>query len=702
MKCTSCSAVAPFMENSPYKVECIFCSGHAYPDANDLLSEPTLGFVAETRPGQIALAENIVDDLRDENAALYEAGTGVGKSFAYLLPAILAGGRTIISTAKISLQTQLVEKDLPFIKKFLAKIGHPKSIFSFAPAYGKSNYACYYLCHKHHNGKKGWNTYEKFFTQSTYGHWDDSKKLHLRLDQSLNAENCMGPECNYYKQCGYVKARGAMIRADVVVTNNWLLGYHFKLMREDPPVYLLDGYDHLIVDEAHKVEDGIRQAFSSEVKLDFLKTIDRNFNDLQSQSKNPLALLRMQSLEPLWKQTINELDKVYQAGTNTIAPSVERDIKDTMDGLEELAVEVLSEPTFEGLFKDGEKYKYAPFRNYLIDKFVMNNDAAKKVNSGLNMDELYMMDSIENMVEYLYTARRTLGGILDKPKNKTWMIQKNTFKGKTNLYLKMLPINIGEYMPKRNVVYLSATLSLDGSFNDFAKRVGLLNAPHNEEVFPSPFDLKKQAYLYVPKTVPVPETRNVPSRAKYRDSIAEQVYRLLLASQGDAFVLFSSKDELEHVKHYLVGKALPYPIFSQGDYSPAEALMHYRQTPKASLLGLKSFWEGVDVSGDKLFLVIITKLPFPIKSDPIVKARREQYNDPIIAFNNVDIPDMLLDLRQGIGRLIRSKQDRGMVVVLDSRLFVKRYGKKVLRTIGLPAHTDLEKVCRGLASRHAK
>ena len=711
MKCNGCSAVMPFMEDSPEGFDCIYCDKRQYPDALDLLSQPALGFVHEMRLGQISLTESITDNIRDAGAAMYEAGTGVGKSFAYLLPAIMSGKRTIISTAKKALQAQLIEKDLPHIQAHLRKINHPQCSFKFFVGYGKSNYACYLRAQREKGGSKEWSKYEKFFQKSDYGRWEDGEKLHLKLDQSLSAEDCIGAECKHYKSCGYVRARKEMLDANVVVTNNWLLGYHYKLRQEMPHFHLLGEFEHVIIDEAHKVEDGIRDAFTYQTNLNFIDSLKKQFEGLQGHAEKKVELPELDALVPVWQDTFKELQLVYAAGDNKLTTKAAACVVDTVKRTEQIGVKLLSTEFLNGVFQG----PVAGPQRLLVERW-QGNPSEEKEDTGFltnlagfptSEDDQLSFIALDKLLGSLKDCMTTFTSVISSPKNRTWALDQSIFRGKTNYFLKSMPVNIGAYLPEKNITYLSATLALDAKFDDFAKRVGLSFKPYTAEVFPSPFDLRKQAHLFVPKRegMPFPDTFGGEAQQAFRDALGEHVCQLIYASQGDAFVLFSSKAELEHVKQYLHSKMFPYPIYAQGEFSAEDALARYRVTPKATLLGLKSFWEGVDVSGDKLFLVIICKLPFPNARDPIVKARKEEIdskNNGGSSFAFVDVPDMLFDLRQGVGRLIRSQKDRGMIAILDSRIHHKPYGKGVLRTIGLNPHTDLERVCKGLATRHAR
>ncbi len=718
MRCTSCNNTAPFLEDSPQSLPCMFCEGKQYPDEVDLLSQPMLGLVKEIRPGQINLAERISVNIRSEGAAIYEAGTGVGKSFAYLLPAILSGERVIISTAKKALQAQLMQKDLPYLQDMLQSLGHARGNFSYFEGYGKSNYACLASARREHQGEVNWPKYEKFFKHSEYGRWEDGRKLHLRLDESLNASDCIGPDCSLYKrECGYVKARKKMLEADVVVTNNWLLGYHYRLRREMPHFLLLGEFKHVIVDEAHAVEEGIRAAFTYETNLNVIDKLRRQFKQLQKNAHNPaITMPELFDFEEPWVNAFNELQRISGTNTSDLTDKAAEHIKEALEQTDKLGDFLASRSTLDNLLNGVQDSTHTLILNRWLSKPLIPDSSGPAITP--DSDDLEILASsqgfpkdkqnkerffaLDKTIKTLKDCKTTMELVLKPRPNHTWTI-KDVYRpgAKKDKVLQDLPVNIGSYMPDKHITYLSATLAIDDAFDVFARRVGLYGRPFDAELFPSPFNLKKQAWLYIPTkaTMPEPDTRQGEAQTNYRNALSNEVHKLIEANRGDAFVLFSSNAELNHVKDYLRNVNYPYPVFAQGDYTPEDALVRYRATPQATLLGSKSFWEGVDVSGDKLSLVIITKLPFPHQSDPIIKARLAMHT--MDAFSFVCVPDMLFDLRQGIGRLIRSQTDRGVIAVLDSRIYSKPYKNRVLRLFeGLSPYHKLDIICRGLATRH--
>jgi len=703
----------PYDVEAPFVTDCIFCGDQQYPDAIDLLSEPTLEFVREKRDGQIEMCAQITDAIVDEHACVYEAGTGVGKSFAYLLPAIMLGKRVVISTAKKTLQAQLLEKDLPFIKEHLSTLGHIRSGFTFAGAYGRNNFACYLTAHKTYKDTRKWGRWEEFFKRSDYGHWADIPKYRLKqVDMSQNAEGCIGVECAHYKGCGFIQARKDMLAADVVVCNNWILGFHYKILREDPERKLLGDFAYVIVDEAHKIEDGIRSAFTNKTSMKHVDKLHSYMDSLNDVSANVISNDPVSQLALSMQSTFEDLSAVKNTDTSKpLRGPARTTVQQSLTQLQHIKHNLLAADVLPTLF-------HAP-RPDIIKRFSARLTSATPTDMGAdvtpgmgttlpfphNEQDQRVFLTLDKLITTVDECVATFESILAPRANRVWEIKTEYERGKVYHVLEDKPIEIGNFLPDKNITYVSATLAHNGDFSTYLSRVALSNKAHKSGIFPSPFDLRKQAYLYVPSAADMPEPVNdrgfpTPARTEYLDKLSDQVQQLITASQGDALVLFTAKSDLEYVKNYLIRQDYPYPVFAQGDYSPGDAMEAFRRTDKATLLGLKSFWEGIDVQGKKLFMVIVTKLPMPIEGDPVLGARLARYEETWMAFLKVKYPEMLSDLRQGVGRLIRSKTDKGVIAILDTRIHTKKYGKRLLSAIGLRPHSNLVGMCNAIQTRH--
>jgi ATP-dependent DNA helicase DinG len=629
-------------------------------------------------------------------------------SFAYLIPAVLAKHRVVVSTAKKALQSQLLEKDLPYIQKVLRETTNTQ--FTFAAAYGKGNYACYYLAKKH-VAKHNWAPWDIFFQYSSTWHWEDAEKAAaehfkktknsgsklkvIKPSNKYSAEHCIGANCTHFKTCNFQQARKEMLDADVVVANHWLVGYDIRL-RQEMSFELLGEYALLIVDEAHKFEDGIRAAFTFEIRENALQQLIDDFestwenlpSDVQTTVGNNGEIPNVTSLQKTWKALFN---KVAQLNTKdpsspVSAQTLGKEGSDLYTAIEIARVRMQSAPFLQHFFQISSSQTAGLIAVTAYSIELKNTHPIYATSENYKVDLWFLY---KRTFERLLYFKRTLDSVANAEENRVSYVE-NTGRYKT---LCTAPINVGPFLEfshgtLKSTVYTSATLAINGSMDVFNHRLSLHKVKPSQLTtaqFGSAFDLNKQALLYVSKRVPIP-TRKQDIVDDYRISLADEIYELITANQGDALVLFTARDEMNSVYENLSQRLCPFPLLIQSKASASELLIKYRTTPRAVLLGLKSFWEGIDVQGDKLQLVIVTKLPFPNRSDPVVAARREKAGD--FWFQSVDIPDMTLDLRQGIGRLIRSTSDRGVIAILDQRLLTKGYRKQVLRSLGLNQITN--------------
>lgn len=719
MRCQVCTAEYPYDVSSDEDFLCLFCDGggKVFPTPVEFLSEKSLGLAREVRQTQLDLTKLIDDTIRDAGVGVFEAGTGVGKSFAYLLPSILtAKGRVLVSTAKKALQEQLIEKDLPLIRQAILDQGG--SDFTFAIAYGKSNYICRRKLRASTHDKPVWDAF--FDSPKTEWTWDSlteytkkgtqarSKKALnvLRYDSNATAENCVGSVCSYASDgtCTYWNAKRAVAAAQVVVTNHWLFGYHIRMgLEKEKP--LLGFFDTVIVDEAHKLDDGLRAAFSDGITEERVAGIVRDFEEHVLKGKEWVSA-----------KPVLDANASMFAGVSSASPDGRVDVTSRVLNVKRELQSLLTKMQ-DGNFARAHLgvYPSLEFGAYLAtlgvaqeaEKVLLMTAAAQELSTA-NAPRTYraaylvlsetvdILNKItapasgESAVTYLgemrgrpniITAPVETGPIMQR-----WLTRDSAKPTTTS--------PLGTYMhaavSPRSISFLSATLAVGGSLDVFARRAGVAYNPKlTTGQFGSAFDLARQATLYVSGSIPIP-TRGE-STDTYRAALADEVYELITANSGNAFVLFTARDEMLDVYSRISSRSgLPILVQNPGQ-SAADLLAQYRKTNDAVLFGLKSFWEGIDVAGDKLSLVIITKLPFPGRTDAVVNARRENAGDAW--FGTVDVPDMIFDLRQGLGRLIRTVTDTGVAAILDSRVLTKPYGKTVLRSTGFTrAHTKLSQV----------
>lgn len=717
MQCNSCGV---YMDADVYQGEtspdCLFCDGQMQYSATDYLSMPELGLVTEVRPTQLQLADQLQQAITQQQHTIVEAGTGVGKSFAYLLSAILNGRRVVITTAKKSLQSQLVEKDLPRLQELIGPA------LTFAPAYGKGNYGCRKAAMKAPKDEDR-QIYAAFFDNAPTWHWDEARTAfnsHKKANPTLplyqelprdrwrySAKECVGRECEHFKNkaCEYMRAREKVAHSKVVVTNHWLLGYDIALrtgaLGEDTtPVELLGDYHVLVVDEAHKFEEGFRTAFTLGVDEFFLKrTIDKYYESLDKiGDETPPQVPYENQLRQVWGDLFRKLDAApgSDEATEISATFLGQEGQALMNQMRQALARAESPAYLDALFGG---------KGSAIAAYFKQPNAPLPVLDSQGMDKLFIH---RKLTRAMSTVVDMLDNAFSMDDNFVTFLEKGD-EQRPNA-INVSPIRMGGYLQGTferldSVTFISATLAVNGTFVDFERRVGLdrskWEARLSKGVYGSSFDYKKQAVLYLSPHVPQ-ATYKRDQREEYRNKLAEEIWDLVHASNGCAFVLFTSRVEMDHVYDHMVRRGISLPVLRQAPgMSPAELLKRYRASDNPVLLGLKSFWEGVDVQGDQLQLVIIAKLPFPGRSDPIVSARREREGNDW--FSRVDLPDMVLDLRQGVGRLIRSQDDRGVIAILDQRLLTKRYKNRVLRSLGMKNITKNKdatlRALRNLASK---
>ena len=646
---------------APSDRRCISCGLPLDFTTDDFLLHQANGLVKVIRPGQINMGRLIENAIRNKGSAIIEGPCGIGKSFAYAIPSILSGKRVIISTAKKQLQHQLARKDLPYLSEKMGKeirIGLIK---------GKANYACRVKANDLPLADA--NNFISWMRQSETQDLTDypDKKPAFWVD--VTAEDCIGASCKWCKDCGYWRSRQQMKAANIVVANHHVVAFDLRF----GPFKMLDKYGILIIDEVHQAASAFRGAYGQSLTAFTVKRIMR------------------------------QIDK---AGINT--------------GLEE-ALERAWTAMFQRVANIDGEVPADPFGAPAEDAVNIIDDMLKQIGGNKKEDEsmpdedsaasdAYREDDMRNiMLKKTLTRAKDALVALKKPDTNT--VCYITTTEKKNKIVTAAPINVGPLVgPKLfqldSVILTSATVSINGSFDDVKRQMGMTWLQHpipsdpdsvnrvkliEEATLESPFDYSTQALLYTPKHIPLPVSgmADTPERRKYIQILSNELARLIRANTGNAFVLFSSTMDLRdvHAKLTELGVDDDFPLIPQGDDAES-ALKKFLATPNSTILGVKSFWEGVDVPGARLSLVIITKLPFPIYGDPVIQARSRVVQNEAIArglsernaqnevFQTIQIPAMITDLRQGAGRLIRTKTDKGVLAILDARIWTGS-GKRI-------------------------
>lgn len=680
MKCKGCGYVIPYNpEREGKDVTCVICGEPYRDDPDDILLHGKYGIAREVRPTQADMAREI-DDLiyRDSRGTIYaEGGTGIGKSFAYLIPAILAGKRVVVSTAKKSLQHQLVEKDLPLLA---SKMG--KNI-KFGVYKGKANYGCV-KCASSIKTKTDRNEFVDWATKLMMRHeaadiakWPGSRP---KWWDDVTVENCPQKKggCEHVEYC-----KPQPKNWDIVVVNHTLMA--IDLLLGSQPGFLIGEYPIVVIDEAHKAPEMFRSAVTESITLWSTGQLLRRFeNDDELHAELTFygkisekdARKSFTAIRDTFKDMHAKVFKGASAKDTIRVRSLvpfRTDIESLQDSVGELKKKL--NDTAKGLYADIETRNTST----PVEKAMAILGRMEKLNRKLQMLH-YIVGSLLDEIA-VEEAKEKLE---EEPKQGNWIIIADD-KG-----IHRKPVNIGDVCGKAlasrltHRIIVSATLTIGGDFqfmrgefgiDDAVVKLGTTSQEHSvEAIYESPFDLQKQALLYTPATVPVPAHPGTEKRYDWINAISSEIERLILASQGDAFVLFSAKTDLNEVlatvdEQNLLSHGIK--IHAQTNDIDAQMLTaNYLRTPSSVLFGLKSFWEGIDIPGDKLRLVIIPKLPFPNPRDPVIealsdvaKAKGEN------AFITVSVPQMLFDLKQAVGRLIRTKTDKGVVALLDSRVW---------------------------------
>lgn len=665
----------------------------------ELLTNPIHGLVREARPPQLAMAVSIEQVLRDGGAYFCEAPVATGKTYAYLLPALLAQGRrVVVATAKKQLQDQIVGKDFPTLRRILGKDIPPSTSL---PLKGKGNYTCRLAAMSIlDKNPEGGPAYMAFLHNSNYGDRAEYPGMPPRWWGVASAEDCVGKQCAHFDNCGYIRLKRDISQSKLIVINHHVLGAemyfgHGKLVG--------GAYDVLLIDEAHTLAAGIRSAFTYRVGEDSINSL----HDVLKRTTSTWSSVRT-LLDP-WDAMFKAVpNRHYQDASARDVPVFDEKLAQTaIDGLRAISVELSKKEDLYTAEPDepGERAYDGPDDGLSaydepIQAIEMEADARKAATDESKTRDLALITQAQRRVESLLRGLQTAQGVVDPDAEITdpdqQAMRRERILANTAIYasqdergrfgVNCAPVGVGGIAGKylgaiKTVVVCSATLAVDGKFDHVTNMTGL--SPVKAEVLPTSFNYDAQGFVFIPRDLPV-LGRNHPDHGTVMQRRVDMVVRLVELSDGGAFVLTTANDELDAFAVALK-RRFPGRTFAQGhrkndwDGDPQAALQKFRDTPDSILVGSKSFWEGVDVPGGALRLVIMAKLPFPQYNDPIVKARERLAGAN--AFHDVQLVDMLIDLRQGVGRLIRSKDDRGCVAILDSRIWDKSYGGAIRRAL---------------------
>ena len=614
------------------------------------------------RAAQRAMAAAVERAVSERGTLICEAGTGTGKTLAYLLPAVAGGGRIVVSTGTRHLQDRLLEHDLPLVCRAL------ECAPAIALLKGRSNYLCRWRYEQVLTSARlvsrqvvarvvrlsGWAART---VNGDLAEVDDlSESDPVRRAITSTADNCLGSKCPMYSECHVVEARRRAARADVVVVNHHLL-FADMALRERGFAELLPLADTLIIDEAHQVPDVATRFFGVEVTSGQLSGLARD-----------------------------------------AAAAMKTDAPDTPD-LDALAADLESAvgkatDAFAGAAPRVEWGAMPPAARERIESVELRLGALAEA-----LDEMSVrgpsIEAVAARAMELVERLGRVGGETPEPGCARWAESRTRGFAAHLAPLDTAPI-LAERVAEaeRAWILTSATLSVAGSLQHFAMRVGMSDA--SLHVFDGAFDYREQTRCYLPPGMPEP------FRPGYDEAVAKVAVSVLAASRGRAFLLFTSHRALRAVRQALDDR-VPWPLLTQGERPRGELLDRFVETPDAVLLGTQSFWEGVDIRGDALSLVLIDKLPFAPPDDPLLVARAEAVrHDGGDPFRTIQLPAAVIGLKQGVGRLIRDTTDSGVVVLCDPRLSSRAYGRIFLDSLPpMPITTDIEDVRNFFARREA-
>jgi len=678
-----------------------------------ILAKEIKGF--EYRKEQEEMAHYIQDAINEDRKIIIEAGTGTGKTLAYLIPAIKWAvankKKVIIATNTINLQEQLLLKDIPLAKSII------KEDFSYVLVKGRSNYLCKRLFNELSIGRsidietfsmEAREQIEYILKWGNKTKTGDKAELPFEVYPDVwelvqsTTELCLGKKCPYRKECFYMKTRIEKMEADILISNHHVFFADLNVRAEtdfDSEYLILPRYDMVIFDEAHNIESVARSYFSVEVsKISFTRLLNRIYQKKNKRKKEKSALIRVEDtidekdledsqqyiyllntlkeeisiLQNIGDEYFDEIRKIYETNTE----SAIRKSLSNFEMIKSRFLETLREK------KDIFQSKLADFLtlmmsfNNVIDEEKDKNPEVINFNNHLKMFKTYI-DSFKFINSF-------------EDDNYIYWLDINSKR--TNVVLTATPLNIAKKLSSvlfdnlDRLIFASATIVANGNFDYFKKSLGLDEEDCIECIIKSPFNYDEQMSVYIPTDIQDSENINA-----FVSDASKFILDILLKTNGKAFILFTSYTMLNQI-YYSISKKLidkGFEVFLHGDKPRSQLIKEFKEAENPILFGTTSFWEGVDVQGENLSNVIITKLPFLVPTDPVVSAISKKIEeDGGNSFTDFQLPEAIIKFKQGVGRLIRKKTDSGNIFILDSRILKKRYGSLFINA--LPSQKNIK------------
>ena len=669
----------------------------------------------EVRREQYEMAKLIENSMNENKKLIVEAGTGTGKTIAYLLPTLLYAIennlKVIVSTNTINLQEQLVNKDIPLLKKII------NEDFNYQIVKGRGNYLCKRKLYNIDVTEKETDTEEERTEKNIIRNlidWDknvtrtgDRNELKYEISNSIwekvnsEVDMCKGVKCPHYSKCHFFKARKNVADATLLIVNHHMF-FADLAIRNQTGFYtnysILPNYDIVVFDEAHNIEDTARNYFTFETsKISFGRLMGNIYNRRVVNSSNGGAIVRLmtylneslsseeyEKVDELKEDAIAELNVFYDKGIDIFDKLIylfsennnNREIKIKID-----KQKMQSNKAFREVMEINSQFKES-YGNLVI-----------RINKFLNTVSNYNLEDKEGFLfefsryyERLKQYYKKFEFILEG-KEEGYVYWANVTTIRPNVKLYATPFDISDelndnlFTKMDRMVFTSATLAVDNKFDYYKKIIGLMKENRrkiDERIVKSPFDYEKQMKVYIP------EDALDPTNIEFLRDLEEFIEGVIKNTKGHCFLLFTSYSALNFLYNQLKSRfsEKEYTLIKQNDFPRHEMIEIFKNSKNPILFGTDSFWEGVDVQGEQLQSVIITKLPFKVPNDPVTEAIieniRKNGQNP---FNDYQVPQAVIKFKQGVGRLIRSKTDSGNIIILDNRIIKKMYGKKFLSAL---------------------
>lgn len=668
----------------------------------------------EIRKEQYDMAKAIENSVNENQKLIVEAGTGTGKTIGYLLPTLLYclenDLKLIISTNTINLQEQLINKDIPIIKKIV------ENDFTYEIVKGKGNYLCKRKLYNINIIETEKDTMEEAIEKRLIKNlvtWDETTetgdKNELKYEVSYNiweqvnceSDLCTGVKCPYYSKCYFFKARKDISNANMLIVNHHMFFADLSIRKETGFITdysILPNYDIVVFDEAHNIEDTARNYFTYEISRYSFGRLLGNIHNRRSNNYNSAGALtklliylnenliqeEYVKIDEMKEEVIKELNLFYDNGIKILDKIIHPFSNELSNG--EIKVRIDTPKIKNSKFWYDVKKLNEEFKNSY-------STLVKVINKFLNVIDSYELEDEEGIVfdfikyyERLKSYYKNFEFIING-EDGGYVYWLSVNPNKVNIKLYATPFDISEeletnlFNKMERMIFTSATLSVDNKFNYYRESLGLKNKKNkkiNEKIINSPFDYEKQMKVYIPTDALDPSDIN------FLDDLEEFIEKIVKSTKGHCFLLFTSHSSMNYLYNKLKKyfNQYEYTLIKQNEYPRHEMIEIFKNSKNPILFGTDSFWEGVDVQGEQLKSVIIIKLPFKVPNDPVTEAiienMKQNGKNP---FNEYQIPQAVIKFKQGIGRLIRSKDDRGIITILDNRVIKKNYGNKFLHSL---------------------